>query len=100
VAPIGMRVEASVSEQSTTSRDSRPDRRAGGNVVVRFFASIGLFIGQVLDELRKVVRPTREELTTYTTVVIIFVAVIMILVLGLDTAFKWLVAWAFGNSTS
>lgn len=32
-----------------------------------------LFLRQVVAELRKVVRPTRNELITYTSVVLIFV---------------------------
>ena len=72
-----------------------PPRR--GNPVSRFFGSIGLFVSQIIDELRKVVRPTRHELVTYTSVVIVFVAVIMMFVFGLDTLFTKLVLWVFGG---
>jgi len=65
--------------------------------VSRFLGSIGLFISQIIDELRKVVRPTRHELLTYTSVVIVFVAVIMMFVFGLDTLFTKLVLWVFGG---
>lgn len=79
----------------------RGSRRSGskgpeGNPVSRFFASVGLFISQILDELRKVVRPTRSELWNYTLVVIVFVLAIMAIVSGLDFGFSHLVAWAFG----
>lgn len=86
---------------STTARRDNPvraGRTREGNPVSRFFGAIGLFIGQVLDEMRKVVRPTRKELTTYTTVVIVFVVVIMLFVLGLDTLFTKLVFWVFAGS--
>ena len=63
----------------------------------RFLGSIGLFISQIIDELRKVVRPTRHELLTYTSVVIVYVAVIMMFVFGLDTLFTKLVLWVFGG---
>ena len=63
----------------------------------RFFGSISLFVSQILDELRKVVRPTRHELLTYTSVVIVFVGVIMMFVFGLDTLFTKLVLWVFGG---
>ena len=63
----------------------------------RFFGSIGLFVSQIIDELRKVVRPTRHELVTYTSVVIVFVVVIMMFVFGLDTLFTKLVLWVFGG---
>nr|WP_218913084.1 preprotein translocase subunit SecE [Janibacter alkaliphilus] len=69
----------------------------GGNPVTRFFSSIGLFISQVLDELRKVVRPTRSELLNYTAVVIVFVTVMMLLVAGMDYVFTKLVLWVFGG---
>ena len=63
----------------------------------RFFGAIALFVSQILDELRKVVRPTRHELVTYTTVVIAFVSVVMALVWGLDQLIVKLVAFAFGT---
>ena len=63
----------------------------------RFFGSIALFVSQIIDELRKVVRPTRHELLTYTSVVIVFVGVIMMFVFGLDTLFTKLVLWVFGG---
>ncbi|MBK8436082.1 MAG: preprotein translocase subunit SecE [Austwickia sp.] len=92
---------AAVSEQSTAKRGrGAPHRgdRAGGNVVTRFFSAVGLFIAQILDEMRKVVRPTREELVTYTLVVITFVTVIMLLVFGLDSLITRLVFWVFAGS--
>jgi preprotein translocase subunit SecE len=58
-----------------------------GNPVSRLFQSLGLFISQILDELRKVVRPTGSELLNYTIVVIVFVLVIMAIVAGLDFVF-------------
>ncbi|HEX5427735.1 MAG TPA: preprotein translocase subunit SecE [Pedococcus sp.] len=72
-------------------------RDQGGNPVSRFFRSISLFISQILDELRKVVRPTREELVNYTVVVIIFVSVIMGIVAAIDFGFTKLVLWVFGG---
>ena len=69
-----------------------------GNPVSRFFASIGLFIRQILDELRKVVRPTGSELLNYTVVVILFVVAIMGIVAGLDVVLQRLVLWVFAGS--
>jgi preprotein translocase subunit SecE len=60
--------------------------------------SPALFLRQVVAELRKVVRPTRNELITYTSVVLFFVMVIMLYVSGLDLAFGKLVLWAFGGA--
>jgi preprotein translocase subunit SecE len=60
------------------------------------FARAGLFYRQIIAELRKVVWPSRNDLTTYTTVVIVFVVVIMALVYGLDTGFVQLSKLVFG----
>ena len=81
------------------SRDSRVSKSSGDgrNPVSRLFGSLGLFISQILDELRKVVRPTRSELWNYTLVVIVFVTVMMALVAGMDYGFGKVVAFVFGN---
>jgi preprotein translocase subunit SecE len=90
-----------VTETSTAdargSGRARRDAPRRGNPVSRFFGSIALFVSQIIDELRKVVRPTRHELVTYTSVVIVFVGVIMMFVFGLDTLFTKLVLWVFGG---
>jgi preprotein translocase subunit SecE len=57
----------------------------------------GLFIRQVIAELRKVVTPTRKELFTFTTVVLVFVVIMMALVGGLDWIAAFLVNFAFGD---
>ena len=58
---------------------------------------LGLFLRQVIAELRKVVRPTRNQLITYTTVVLVFVLAVMAYVSVLDFGFGKLVLWAFGG---
>ncbi|MDR2252695.1 MAG: preprotein translocase subunit SecE [Bifidobacteriaceae bacterium] len=45
------------------------------------------FIRQVVAELKQVVRPTREELWTYSKVVVVFVMIVMAFIFGVD----WLV---------
>jgi len=49
--------------------------------------SLPTFYRQVVAELRKVVYPTREQLTTYFIVVMVFVVIMMAIVAGLDLAF-------------
>ncbi|WP_423918791.1 preprotein translocase subunit SecE [Frigoribacterium sp. 2-23] len=61
------------------------------------FARIALFIRQVINELKKVVTPTRKELISYTGVVLVFVVVMMALVSLLDLAFGTAVGYVFGN---
>ncbi|MCA0337235.1 MAG: preprotein translocase subunit SecE [Actinobacteria bacterium] len=82
---------------SRNARRSGKDAAKRGNPISRWFSGIGLFIRQILDELRKVVRPTRSELWNYTLVVIVFVTVIMALVSALDYGFSKLIALAFGT---
>ena len=68
-----------------------------GNPISRWFRAIGLFVSQILDELRKVVRPTRSELWNYTLVVIVFVSAMMAMVALLDFGFTKLVGLVFGT---
>ncbi len=54
------------------------------------------FVREVIAELRKVLRPSRKELLTYTAVVIVFVVIMVAIVAGLDVGFAKLVLWLFG----
>ncbi len=73
-----------------TTSATRTRTRSGGP---------GLFLRQVVAELRKVVRPTRNQLITYTTVVLVFVMAVMAYVSVLDYGFGKLVLWAFGGNS-
>ncbi|MFC3688489.1 preprotein translocase subunit SecE [Aquipuribacter hungaricus] len=75
------------SEGSTAAASSSTSSRGG----------FVLFLRQVLAELRKVVRPTRDELVAYTSVVLVFVVAVMLYVSVLDLGFGRLVLWAFGG---
>ena len=60
------------------------------------FARVGLFYRQVVNELTKVVWPTRNQLTTYTVVVLVFVTFIIAAVSVLDIGLTKIVFWVFG----
>jgi preprotein translocase subunit SecE len=60
------------------------------------FARVGLFYRQIVSELRKVVWPTRNQLTTYTAVVLVFVSFIIAVVSLLDLILTKIVFWVFG----
>lgn len=60
-----------------------------------FFGAIGLFLAQVVQELRKVVSPTRRELINYWLVVLAFVVLVMVIVGLLDGLFGQLSIWTF-----
>jgi len=55
------------------------------------------FFREVVAELRKVIWPTRKELLTYASVVVVFVACIVTIVALLDTGFAWAVLKVFGG---
>ena len=61
------------------------------------FARIALFVRQVVAELKKVVRPTRSELLTYTWVVVVFVLVVMAFVTVLYFLIGRATLWVFGG---
>jgi preprotein translocase subunit SecE len=60
------------------------------------FARVGLFYRQVLNELKKVVWPTRAMLSTYTAVVLVFVLFIIAVVSVFDLVLAKIVFWVFG----
>lgn len=60
------------------------------------FGRISLFYRQVVNELRKVVWPTQNQLTTYTAVVLVFVGFIIAVVSIFDLVLAKIVFWIFG----
>jgi preprotein translocase subunit SecE len=60
------------------------------------FARVGLFYRQILSELKKVVWPTRKQLSTYTAVVLVFVLFIIAVVSLFDLVLTKIVFWVFG----
>ncbi|MFF2844886.1 preprotein translocase subunit SecE [Streptomyces sp. NPDC058001] len=57
---------------------------------------LALFYRQIVAELRKVVWPTRHQLTTYTTVVIVFVVIMIGLVTVIDYGLSHVAKYVFG----
>ncbi len=68
---------------------SRPTASARGGGPVRF-------IRESVSEMRKVLWPSRNELVTYSIVVIVFVVIMVAIVGGLDFGFAKLVLSVFG----
>ncbi|GAB3359653.1 preprotein translocase subunit SecE [Modestobacter lapidis] len=79
--------------EGTRSRAAAERARAAE---LREKRNLGRFLREVVAELRKVIWPGRRELITYTTVVIIFVTVMVALVAGLDILFAKGVVAIFG----
>ncbi len=78
------------------SQDVAAAGGAGSGEKVNFFRRIVIFFREVIAELRKVVTPTRKELVKFTSIVLGFVIVMIVLVLGFDTLFSWIVDVVFG----
>ena len=60
------------------------------------FQRAGRFYRQVVAELRKVVWPSRKQLTTYTAVVLVFVTFIIAVVSLFDLVLAKVTFWVFG----
>lgn len=77
--------------------DSKKKSRKGGKRGKKGpLGRLALFYRQIIAELRKVVWPTRSQLTTYTTVVIVFVVIMIGLVTVIDYGFQEAVKYVFG----
>ena len=75
----------------------RPTRARDAQVTrVGFVSRIGRFLREVVAELRKVIWPTRKQMITYTSVVLVFLAVMVALIAGLDVALAKGVLALFG----
>jgi preprotein translocase subunit SecE len=81
-----------MTDTDTSEHSSSDARRPRGNI----FSRLALFIRQVVVELRKVIWPTRKELIAYTTIVIVFVAVVAAIIAGFDYIFTKGVLLIFG----
>jgi preprotein translocase subunit SecE len=88
-----------VSESAGTAVAARGDDSRGPKKARRpnVFARAVLFVRQVVAELRKVIWPNRNELVTYTSVVLAFVAIMVSIVAIFDFAFTKAVLAVFGK---
>jgi preprotein translocase subunit SecE len=76
--------------------ESKKARKGGKRGKKGPLKRLALFYRQIVAELRKVVWPTRNQLTTYTTVVIIFVVVMIGLVTVIDYGLSNAAKYVFG----
>lgn len=74
-----------------------PDAVPAGTAPRRERTSPGEYMREVRQELRKVAWPGREEVFSYTVVVIVATAFLMSLVFGMDFIFGRLVFVIFGS---
>jgi len=85
--PAGSRRARSAVATGDVSGDKKPEN---------IFKRLRRYFREVIAELRKVIWPNRKQLTTYTIVVVVFVAVMTAFIFGLDLAFVQGVSWLFG----
>jgi preprotein translocase subunit SecE len=83
---------------TTTGATAKPDRRPARPAERRnVFERLGLWWRQIVNELRKVIWPTRKELVSYTIVTLIFSIVIIFIVFLLDYGTNWSVLKIWGG---
>ncbi|TWE11607.1 preprotein translocase subunit SecE [Rudaeicoccus suwonensis] len=80
-----------MSTSTAPTRGSADDTSAARGI----FGKIILFIRQVIDEMRKVVVPTRDELVNYTIALLVFLLLMMAFVVGIDQLIIHAVSWVF-----
>ncbi|CAM5471993.1 MULTISPECIES: preprotein translocase subunit SecE [Streptomyces] len=76
--------------------ESKKTRKGGKRAKKGPLKRLALFYRQIVAELRKVVWPSRNQLTTYTTVVIVFVLVMIGLVTVIDYGLNHAAKYVFG----
>ena len=88
-----------MSETAGTATAARGDDARGPKKAPRPgpISRVTNYVRQVVAELRKVIWPTRKELTTYTSVVLVFVVIMVSIVAVFDFFFTKAVLAVFGK---
>lgn len=79
-------------EMDEESREQRPVAPASAR---KQRTGVRQFMREVRQELRRVAWPSRKEVASYSTVVLIAVVLVTVYVFALDQAFGKLVFWIF-----
>jgi preprotein translocase subunit SecE len=82
--------------QDEAPESDKKTRKGGKRAKKGPLKRLAVFYRQIVAELRKVVWPTRNQLTTYTTVVIVFVIVMIGLVTVIDFGLGKAAKYVFG----
>jgi preprotein translocase subunit SecE len=80
---------------ATQTRGSAAEKAGKPGPAKRDRVTPDRFVREVVQELRKVVWPTRKELITYTTVSLVFILIMVAIVTSLDYGFTKLVLAVF-----
>ncbi|MFF7855994.1 preprotein translocase subunit SecE [Streptomyces sp. NPDC007904] len=76
--------------------DSKKSRKGGKRAKKGPLKRLALFYRQIVAELRKVVWPTRNQLTSYTIAVIVFVVIMIGLITLIDYGLSHAAKYVFG----
>ncbi|CAL9464145.1 preprotein translocase subunit SecE [Streptomyces sp. DH-12] len=76
--------------------EEKKPRKGGKRAKKGPLKRLALFYRQIIAELRKVVWPTRNQLTSYTTAVIIFVVLMIGLITLIDYGLSHAAKYVFG----
>jgi preprotein translocase subunit SecE len=103
-APVASRARSRTAAKAAKSATatkvvSRPKKKTKDDVGPGIIGRLIRFVREVVAELQKVIWPTRKELLTYTTVVVVFVTIVMTLVALLDLGFAKAMFGIFGGKT-
>ncbi|KUN34264.1 MULTISPECIES: preprotein translocase subunit SecE [Streptomyces] len=82
--------------QDEAPENRKKSRKGGKRAKKGPLKRLALFYRQIIAELRKVVWPTRNQLTSYTTVVIFFVAIMIAVVTVIDYGLSHAAKYVFG----
>jgi preprotein translocase subunit SecE len=82
--------------QDEASDSQKKTRKGGKRAKKGPLKRLALFYRQIVAELRKVVWPTRNQLTSYTTAVIVFVVVMIGLITLIDYGLSHAAKYVFG----
>jgi preprotein translocase subunit SecE len=77
-------------------KNSKKPVKKAGKKRVNVLKRIGKFFKDVITELKKVTWPTRKNLISYTIAVLVFVAIMMAVVYGIDSGVAALMQAVFG----
>ena len=90
---VDTKPDSGAKESKSVPTKKKAKKDSGPNIFGRFLR----FVREIVAELRKVIWPTRKELVTYTSVVVVFVAVMLTIVAGLDVGFAKVMILVFGS---
>ena len=88
----GRKSKSSTTTTKKAAKSQRPDRKKPSSIAG---AAPGTFIQQVVSELSKVVWPTKKQMITYTSVVLVFVVILVAAVWGFDLGVGKVMDWIF-----